>query len=212
MAHVIQVGAFSTLDNAVRLTEMLQSHDLNAFHFIDQTGLYKVRFGNLPSREMAREKAEELRASGIIPEYYVIGPEQVETGEIHNTGKRDLRDAIVASAESFIGVPYRWGGSSLDEGFDCSGLAMAVYQLNGLELPRSSKEQWRTGARVERSRLSKADLVFFSTAGWGGVSHVGIYVGDGKFIHAPGKNKKIRVESLQNRYYDRCYVGSRTYF
>ncbi len=94
---------------------------------------------------------------------------------------------------------------------DCSGLTMAVYQLNGLSLPRSSREQYKTGASVKKSRLLKGDLVFFATSRGRKISHVGIYVGHNKFIHAPGYNKYIRTESLSNTYFIKRYVGARTY-
>jgi cell wall-associated NlpC family hydrolase len=88
---------------------------------------------------------------------------------------------------------------------------MAVYHLNGLNLPRSSNAQWQAGSPVNRSQLSKGDLVFFATSGGGKISHVGIYTGRDKFIHAVGVNKRIRVDSLSNKYFRRRYVGARTY-
>jgi len=117
----------------------------------------------------------------------------------------------VETAEGFIGLPYQWGGASAEEGFDCSGLTMAVYQLNGLSLPRSSQDQYTMGAPVERAGLAKGDLVFFATKGREKVSHVGVYVGDNRFIHAPGKGKSIRVDSLSDRYFTTRYVGARKY-
>ncbi|GAJ19868.1 unnamed protein product, partial [marine sediment metagenome] len=107
--------------------------------------------------------------------------------------------------------PYQWGGSSVDDGFDCSGLAMAVYQLNGLNLPRSSKEQYRAGIPIKQSQLKKGDLIFFATSRGKKVSHVGIYTGDNKFIHAPRKGKRIRTDSLSNRYFEARYAGAKTY-
>jgi cell wall-associated NlpC family hydrolase len=88
---------------------------------------------------------------------------------------------------------------------------MAVYQLNGLDLPRSSKEQYRLGEPVGRNDLARGDLVFFSTGRDGKVSHVGIYVGNGRFIHAPGRGKKVSVDSVSRSYFARCYAGGRTY-
>jgi cell wall-associated NlpC family hydrolase len=88
---------------------------------------------------------------------------------------------------------------------------MVVYRLNGLELPRSSNQQWKVGAPVERSRVLKGDLVFFATANDGRVSHVGIYVGGDKFLHAPRSGRKIRISSLNSQYYKSRYLGARTY-
>jgi cell wall-associated NlpC family hydrolase len=88
---------------------------------------------------------------------------------------------------------------------------MVVYQLNGLNLPRSSKEQYRIGMPIRRSQLSQGDLVFFATSGGRRVSHVGIYVGNGRFIHAPSRGKRIRTERLTKKYFKNRYVGARTY-
>jgi len=108
-------------------------------------------------------------------------------------------------------VPYLWGGTSVETGFDCSGLTMTVYQLNGIDLPRTSGEQFGTGAEVDEKDLRRGDLVFFATGKSGKVSHVGVYIGDGRFIHAPGRGKKIRSDVLANNYYRKRYLGARNY-
>lgn len=211
IGYAIQVGAFSDLNNAVRLTKTLQDRGVDAYYFVHKTGLYKVRFGDFPSKESASRKAKHFLASGIIDEYYIVGPEDYPTLTYRKDDTIYLRNEIINTAKSFIGVPYRWGGVSPERGFDCSGLSMAVYHLNGLNLPRSSKAQWQAGSPVNRRQLSKGDLVFFATSGGREISHVGIYVGEDKFIHAPGRNKKIRFDSLSKRYFRRRYVGARTY-
>jgi cell wall-associated NlpC family hydrolase len=211
MGYAIQVGAFSQLNNAIQLTETLQNKGLSAYYFINQNGLYTVRFGNLVSKETAQKKAEILRYAGTIPDYFIVGPDDYRTPKSSENGNVFLRNEIVERAESFIGVPYRWGGSSPRDGFDCSGFTMAVYRLNGLNLPRSSSAQWKVGSRVDRHELSKADLVFFSTSGGKRISHVGIYMGGDKFIHAPGRSKRIRISSLSNTYFRKRYVGARSY-
>jgi len=211
MRHTIQVGAFSNMNNAVRLTEKLQTQGLNAYHFRHHSGLYKVRFGNYPSNDAARSKAENLKAAGIIEVYYIVGPKDY-AASAYRPGDNDfLRRQIVKTANRYIGIPYQWGGKSSRTGFDCSGLTVVVYRLNGLELPRSSKQQWKSGKPVSRGQLSKGDLVFFATAGGRRVSHVGIYTGDNKFLHAPGRGRKIRMSSLSNKYFQSRYLGARTY-
>jgi len=202
--YTIQVGAFSNMDNAVRFTEKLRKQDVNAYHFLHQSGLYKVRFGNFSSRTAAVNRAKALYSEGIIHDFYIVAPKDYS--------KTRLRDKILRTADSFIGVPYRWGGESVEEGFDCSGFTMTVYRLNGLDLPRSSRSQWNAGMPVSRTNLQKGNLVFFHTSGSGKISHVGIYVGNGQFIHAPGKGKKVRRSSLKNRYYKTRYAGAKTYF
>ena len=202
--YAIQVGAFQNQDNAVRLTEELKQQGLNAYHYIDPSGLYKVRFGNYSTRMTARREAGFLQARGVIDQYYIVSP-QIAAME------GDLRGELVQTARSFIGIPYKWGGDSRQEGFDCSGLTMTVYQLNGLDLPRTSRQQWHAGSPVGRQELARGDLVFFATAGSTRVSHVGIYVGENRFIHAPGRGKHIRVASLSHGYYRKRYVGGRRY-
>ena len=212
LGYSIQVGAFANLDNAVRLSKALERRGLDAYYFVHKTGLYKVRFGNFPTRKAARKKAEAVRAAGIIDAYYLVSPKEYAVVKQRKRGGRSyLRNEIVGTAKKFIGVPYRWGGSSRRQGFDCSGLTMVVYQLNGLNLPRSSREQYRVGTPIRRSQLSQGDLVFFATSGGRRVSHVGIYVGNGRFIHAPSRGKRIRTELLTKKYFKTRYVGARTY-
>jgi len=211
LGYTIQVGAFSDVGNAARLTDQLQARGLDATYFVARAGLYKVRFGNYPSKAAARQNAESLRSSGAIDEFYIVNPDEYAVAKQQKYGDVYVREELIKTAESFVGVPYLWGGSSASTGFDCSGLSMTVYQLNGLDLPRSSKEQYETGTPVERNDLLKGDLVFFATSGKNKVAHVGIYVGDGRFIHAAGRGKNIRVDHLSSSYYKKRYVGGRTY-
>ena len=211
MGYSIQVGAFADLDNAIHLTESLEKQGMSAYYFHHKSGLFKVRFGDYPTGEAARLQAEALVQAGVFAEYYIVSPEDYALARARVYGEASVRNEIVETAEGFIGLPYQWGGSSAEEGFDCSGLTMAVYQLNGLNLPRSSREQYSVGDAVGKSELAKGDLVFFATRGRKRVSHVGIYAGDDRFIHAPGKGKTIRVDSLSERYYLTRYVGARKY-
>jgi len=211
MGYTIQAGAFANAQNAARLTQSLKKEGLDAYYFVHKSGIYKVRFGNYATEKLARSRAEKLQAAGVIDEFYIVKPEDYAVARVEKLGSPYLRNEIVRTAENFIGVPYLWGGSSPEEGFDCSGLTMAVYQHNGLDLPRSSTEQFDQGAPVERSNLQKGDLVFFKTSGGGKVSHVGIYIGNNRFIHAPGRGKKIGIDSLDKRYFARRYAGARSY-
>ncbi len=211
MGFTIQAGAFSMVDNAIRLTASLNEKGLKAYYFAHESGLYKVRFGNFPSRTAAQTKAQSLVKAEIIDEYYIVSPDEYTVSRKYSYGISYLRNEIVSTAKSFIGMPYSWGGSSPDEGFDCSGLTTAVYQLIGLNLPHSSKIQYSLGTPIRKGRLLEGDLVFFATSGGRRVSHVGIYIGDNKFIHAPGKNKPIRTDSLSNTYFANRYVGARTF-
>ena len=207
MGFSIQVGAFSNIDNAVRLTRSLQQNGINAYHFLHQSGLYKVRFGNHASREAALNRAEGLKRKRIIQVYYIVHPQDYA----YRDSSTRLREEIVTTAKRYVGVAYRWGGESPSTGFDCSGLTMVVYRINGLNLPRSSRQQWRVGKAIDRRQLQKGDLVFFATAGGNKVSHVGIYAGGDKFLHAPGRGRKIQTASLSSKYFRTRYVGARTY-
>jgi cell wall-associated NlpC family hydrolase len=211
LGYTIQVGAFSDVENAARLTDQLQSRGVDATYFVARAGLYKVRFGNYPSKAIARQKAESLKSSGAIDEFYIVNPDEYAVAKQQKYGDTYIREELIRTAESFVGVPYLWGGTSPNTGFDCSGLSMTVYQLNGLDLPRSSKEQYETGSPVGQNDLLKGDLVFFATSGKGKAAHVGVYVGDGRFIHAAGRGKNIRVDHLSSSYYKKRYLGARTY-
>ena len=211
IGYAIQAGAFSERQNAVGLTTTLKKQGVEAYYFLHETGLYKVRFGDFPSSALAQTYAENLCARSIINVYYIVGPEDYPKEKAGPDGEMLLREEIVRTAERFLGIPYQWGGSSPETGFDCSGLTTSVYELNGLKLPRSSRQQWQAGSPVDREELLKGDLVFFATAGGRKVTHVGIYVDDNKFIHAPKKGKTIRFASLSNGYFRRHYLGARTY-
>jgi len=210
MEFSVQTGAFSSLNNAVRQEQSLEQRGIDAYYFLHESGLYKVRFGNYKSYSDARQKAETLQTQGSIGNFFIIIPEEYAAARIRKSGKGDIREELVRTTRSFLGVPYRWGGTN-DNGFDCSGLTMVSYRLNGLNLPRVSRNQFKKGRYVPKSKLQKGDLVFFATAGGKRVTHVGMYIGDGNFIHAPRTGKTVRVASLSNNFFKRTYVGGRTY-
>ncbi|MCE5274038.1 MAG: NlpC/P60 family protein [Syntrophaceae bacterium] len=211
MGYTIQVGAFTRVDNAARLTKKLEKQGLEAFYFAHSSGLYKVRFGNYSSLRTAFAEAKHLRDEGVIDVYYVVKPGEYAVARGRTPGKGSIREEIVDTAETFIGIPYQWGGCSPDSALDCSGLVLAVYQLNGLNVPRTSEDQYRSGRQVMADELEKGDLVFFSTSSNGRVSHVGIYIGDDKFIHAPGRGKTICSEKLSTSYYRDRFYGACSY-
>jgi hypothetical protein len=208
IAFTIQVGAFSTADRAADYADRLSSFGLDAYYFIDQDGLCKVRFERFEDKDAALARARSLQAGGIIEAFYIVQPDP--SGPL-GEAQEIRQEKLVQTAHRFIGTPYRWGGSSVRSGFDCSGLTMTVYRLNGLELPRNSRSQYQSGRPVPMDTLQKGDLVFFTTGSRGSVSHVGIYTGGGQFIHAPGKGKTIRTASLSNSYFKTRYAGARRY-
>ncbi len=108
-----------------------------------------------------------------------------------------------------LDTDYRYGGRSLANGFDCSGLVAYVFKSAwGLDLPHNSRAQSEVGIPIEADALRPGDLVFYNTA-HRPYSHVGIYLGDGKFIHAPRTGARVRIESLYKRYWTRRFDGAR---
>jgi cell wall-associated NlpC family hydrolase len=125
------------------------------------------------------------------------------------TGAAGLASDLVMNAMGLLGVRYRMGGNDADSGLDCSGLVRLVFQQTfGLVLPRRSAEISQLGAKVDRKALRPGDLVFFNTLRRA-YSHVGIYVGDGKFLHAPSAGGEVRVESMNIPYWDKRFNGAR---
>lgn len=116
---------------------------------------------------------------------------------------------LVMNAMGFLGVPYRYGGNTAESGFDCSGFVRAVYhQTLGTLLPRRADEQAAATRVIDRRELQPGDLVFFNTMRRA-FSHVGIYVGEGKFIHAPRTGAEVRVEDMRVAYWNTRFNGAR---
>lgn len=138
----------------------------------------------------------------------VSGPEPAATA---TTGlyPADRASVVAMQALAHLGVPYRSGGLSPRTGFDCSGLVVYVYRVGAdLALPRNTFDLSRRGEPVERDDLMPGDLVFYNTQRRA-YSHVGIYLGEGRFIHAPSSGGEVRVESLHAGYWARRYSGAR---
>jgi len=115
--------------------------------------------------------------------------------------------ALVATALSFRGTPYRNGGSD-PTGFDCSGFTQWVFAQHGIALPREVEQQFKIGEKIKQDDLKPGDLVFFQTESRG-ASHVGIFVADDQFVHAPSSRGVVRVEYITSAYWDRRFVGAR---
>ena len=116
---------------------------------------------------------------------------------------------LVVTAIGFLGVPYRRGGNTVETGFDCSGFVKAMFeQTVGLILPRRAEQQAAATQKIERADLQPGDLVFFNTLRRA-FSHVGIYVGEGKFIHSPKPGAEVRVENMGLAYWSHRFDGAR---
>ena len=132
-------------------------------------------------------------------------------GTIGSVGSKVGNQAsdLVATTLGFLGVPYRWGGATLETGFDCSGFVKSMFeQAMGLVLPRSAAQQAAATEKIESSELKPGDLVFFNTMRRT-FSHVGIYVGNGKFIHSPKPGGEVRIEDMKASYWARRFDGAR---
>jgi cell wall-associated NlpC family hydrolase len=118
---------------------------------------------------------------------------------------------IVMFAMSLMDSGYRFGGSNPESGLDCSGMVSYIYQqVLGLKLPHNAAKIARAGREIKLSELSPGDLVFFNTSGQP-YSHVGIYIGDDRFIHAPGQDGKIRTSSMKSDYFNKRFEAARTF-
>lgn len=117
---------------------------------------------------------------------------------------------LVETAKNYLGIRYRYGGSSPSRGFDCSGFVYYLLSRHGIRAPHSAAELFRMGKPVSRSEMRPGDLVFFkNTARRRGITHVGIYIGNGKFIHASSGRGRVTITSLSDPYYAARFVGAR---
>jgi len=223
IGYSIQVGAFSQVKNAERLTAKLQRKNIEAFYFRKENGVYAVRFGDFPSYDAARKTALKLVADGVIGAFFIALPQDASlkklVPELRQGGERpagrkpasDMGPIAARTAERFVGIPYRWGGDNVVEGMDCSGFVRAVYNLCGVNIPRTSREQFQVGDAVGKDDLMDGDLVFFGASAES-IHHVGIYVGNHHFVHAPRRGDEIRISSMDENYYMKNFVGARRYF
>ena len=111
---------------------------------------------------------------------------------------------LVQAARTLLGTPYRYGGAS-PAGFDCSGLVFYAFKQTGRQVPRTSRDQYRRAAPVPLDAARPGDLVFFSSAQK--ISHVGIYIGAGEFIHAPDTGQRVKISSMEEDYYRNTFAG-----
>ncbi|MFW5769935.1 MAG: C40 family peptidase [Spirochaetota bacterium] len=125
------------------------------------------------------------------------------------TSVESVRNGIIETAKSYLGTEYHYGGLGT-KGFDCSGFVHHVYLKHGIPIPRMSHNQYRKGRKITLDNARPADLVFFTIRG-NRISHVGIYLGNNEFIHAPSRGKEVQVTSLDNSYWKKRFRGAATY-
>jgi cell wall-associated NlpC family hydrolase len=142
-----------------------------------------------------------LAACGSAPQRAVVsGPSAQQPASLQ-------ANRLIRLSREQLGVPYRYGGSSPSEGFDCSGLVHFVHARNGLYVPRSTREQFRASTAVSLSAIRPGDLLFFRIND-DKPGHVGIYTGQGRFIHAPSSGKAVSQANLDNPYWDSRLIGA----
>lgn len=132
------------------------------------------------------------------------------TAQRGSSPARAERRALVETALTYLGRPYRLGGQDPVTGVDCAGLVRLVFRRLGWDLPYTARGQMELGKRVRIESVSPADLVFFRNTSKRGTSHVGIYIGSGRFIHAAGRKRGVIVSSLSSPYYRRHFAGARS--
>lgn len=215
--YAVRFGDFPTKEKARTVARKLVADRLIDTYYIAPPneivfGRAKQPGGQKPAREETRAVSPSTTSRGA-PESR--GARIGETADItRKTGTRDEKDmgAIAArTAERFVGIPYRWGGDNVVDGMDCSGFVRAVYNLCGVSIPRTSQDQYHAGEPVPLAELRDGDLVFFG-AGADRINHVGIYVGSGRFVHAPRRGEEIRVSSVSDAYFEKRFIGARRYF
>lgn len=127
-----------------------------------------------------------------------------------NQSSKEQAGDLIMNAMGLIGLSYRYGGNNPDQGLDCSAFMQYIFkQSMKVTLPRTAQEQYSVGVSIDRSSLQPGDMVFFRTAGPSRISHVGMYIGNDRFIHAPRTGKNIEITSLTSQYWSSKYAGAR---
>lgn len=196
--------------------------------FAQQSTALTATAGALPSATSLRNDSADApppSASNMLPEAMTLSDRALllatdlnrllGQGQDVALSKTDMPVAeqgrikgMLQRALALLGTPYRWGGTSPDQGFDCSGLVGYVFRnALGIELPRVSREMAKTGEVIARDSMTEGDLVFFGRRGR--VDHVGIYLGDGRFVHAPRTGKDVTVSSLDTGYWSGKFMEAR---
>ena len=131
----------------------------------------------------------------------------VSSQSSHYTLSNPVIQSVIDTAESFLGLPYVWGGTT-PAGFDCSGFVQYVYGQNGYSLTRTTYTQWdNDGTFVSKSELQPGDLIYFGSGG--SPTHVGLYVGDGMMIHSPSTGDVVKFSTIESGYYSQTYMGAK---
>jgi cell wall-associated NlpC family hydrolase len=207
--YAVRFGDFPSKDKARTVAKQLEAERMIDNYYIAPPN--EVVFSQTRGPGWQQPPPDEIRRQSgpIQPVVPLEIPEKPPS--IPAKDNKDMGAIAARTAERFVGIPYKWGGDTVVDGMDCSGFVRAVYNLCGLSIPRTSRDQFTAGDRVTKDDLKDGDLVFFG-ASVDAINHVGIYVGNGKFVHAPRRGEEIRVSAVNESYFERRFVGARRYF
>lgn len=192
------------------LTLTLAAACVPAFAFSPQQAKEEANTAAQPVATQAPQLLPAASASIATPDTASLSAqiEMLRQAAKAQASETSLIKSVLQRAFSLIGTPYRYGGSSPDAGFDCSGLVGYVFRTIGIDLPRVSRAMASEGVKVAtRDALAEGDLVFFGKRGH--IDHVGIYIGDGKFLHAPSSGRDVTISSLTTGYWAQKYLEAR---
>jgi len=207
--YAVRFGDFPSKEKARVVANRLVSEHLIDSYYVAPPN--EVVFTRPKGPGWQKPQPDEIKKPGT-PLQPVVPKEIVEKPASKPAKKeRDMGAIAARTAERFVGIPYRWGGDNVVDGMDCSGFVRAVYNLCGLSIPRTSREQFKAGDLIKKEELQDGDLVFFGSS-TDSINHVGIYVGNGRFVHAPRRGEEIRVTAVDESYFEKRFVGARRYF
>jgi cell wall-associated NlpC family hydrolase len=207
--YAVRFGDFPSKEKARVVAKQLVADRMIDSYYIAPPN--EVVFSKSKGPGWQKARPDEIRKPNE-PIQPVVPHEPPEKPAVKPSKETNDMGAIAArTAERFVGIPYKWGGDNVVDGMDCSGFVRAVYNLCGLSIPRTSRDQFKAGDLVTKDDLKDGDLVFFGAAA-DKINHVGIYVGGGKFVHAPRRGEEIRVAAVNESYFEKRFVGARRYF
>lgn len=161
-----------------------------------------------PRKVLVQALAALTLSGALLPVSTAVRADEADKPGLLQRYTVNIQDLVIKGLE-FVGVPYRRGGNTVESGLDCSGFTRLVFlDSNGIDLPRTAAEQAQLGTKVSADELKPGDLVFFNTMRRA-FSHVGIYVGDNKFIHAPRTGSHVKIDDLSNSYWQNHFDGAR---
>lgn len=207
--YAVRFGDFTSKEQARRAAKKLVAEHLIGSYYIAPPN--EVVFSHPKATGVQKAPPTELRKTKETLQPVV--PLETQRKPVPKPAKdtKDMGIIAARTAERFVGIPYRWGGDNVVDGMDCSGFVRAVYNLCGLSIPRTSRDQFKAGDLVAKTDLKDGDLIFFGASS-DKISHVGIYVGSGMFVHAPRRGEDIRVTAVDESYFEKRFVGARRYF